>query len=109
MSDLATTLHNIPPASVARVLRGARQWAVYQTLAEAGGNWVQPARLAALVYGAQAEDYWSMQAVYAVVRRLKAKGIPIEVGIATAGYIHGYRLPLEWQRSQDADAGEDLL
>lgn len=104
MSDLATTVHNIPPAAVAKRLRGARQWAVYQTLAEAGGHWVEPRRLAAVVYGALAEDYWSMRAVYAVIRRLKAKGIPVEIGIT--GYIHGYRLPLDWQRSQDTEPGD---
>jgi hypothetical protein len=102
MTDFQTTIHNIPPASVAQILRGARQWATYQALAAAAGEWVSPRLLSSAVYGPQSPYAPSVAALYAVVKRLQRKGIPIQIGVA--GYVHGYRLPLEWQREQDATA-----
>lgn len=103
MSDLATTIHNIPPASVARTIRGRSQWAAYGRLSEAGGKWVNVREIAACTYGADftVSEY---HAVKATVSRLQAKGFPIEkrserVGQSAVSVY--YRLSLLWQREQD--------
>lgn len=98
--DLATVTHNIPPASVAQRLRGRAQWAAYQGLAAAGGEWVTAESLADTVY---TEPYYSWErdkALKSVIARLRAKSIPVQTWYVV-GQGTKYRLPLEWQREQD--------
>lgn len=103
MSDLATTTHNIPPASVAQRLRGRAQWAAYQALAAAAGEWVEAAVLAAQVYKEPHYSWERTSSLLSVIHRLRKKGVPIQTYYVPSTYATRYRLPLDWQRQQGND------
>lgn len=98
--DLATTIHNIPPAAVAQKLRGRCQWAAYQALAAVAGEWMTADALAMAVYPDEHYLWDPLSALKGVIVRLRAKGIPIH-SMYTVGSDTKYRLPLEWQQRQD--------
>ena len=105
MSDFATTIHNIPPASVARRLRSRAQWAAYQALAAAACEWVTRDALGADVYREPHYTWDQPSALKGVIARLRSKDIPVQtnVEIRADGTVVRYRLPLEWQREQDGE------
>lgn len=107
MTDLATTIHNIPPASVAQKLRGRYQWAAYQALAAAAGEWVTAEALARSTYGDEMTHWEPLKALKNIIGALRRKGVPVQTHCelyARAGSLTRYRLPLEWQRDQDDGA-----
>lgn len=103
MSDLATTTHNVPPAAVAQILRGRYQWAAYQTLAAAAGEWIEADDLRVAVYGDDCNSWEPGKALKGVLSRMRQKGIPVQTYYSPGNWLR-YRLPLEWQRQQDGVA-----
>jgi hypothetical protein len=103
MADLATTVHNIPPANVAKMLRGRYQWSAYQALASVSGEWITADDLARATYGDTLGQSWEpLKALTGVIHRLRRKGVPVLTQYFPATYSTRYSLPLAWQREQDA-------